>query len=241
VVFVEEFTSSATWTCPTGVHFVAAEMWGGAGAGGGAAAANRGGGGGQGGCYVFSGMIPVTAGNSYAVTVSTTTPGSVGNNGPNGGNTRFVGDGDIQAFAAGGGGGKLDGTAGSGSESSCIGDLIYAGGTGAAGSTTEGGSGGGCAGSQGVGGEASGIAVGVGVAINPQRGNNTGNGAAGRTVAGAGSSSAFIGGAGAGALNTTAANKAGGTGGLGYLRLLYASGGSGGGLPVIGSAIVRAA
>ena len=79
------FTSSTTWTAPTGVsQIVLSGCGGGGGGGGGQPSVENGGGGGGGACLGFT-TIPVTAGNTYTVTIgaggsggSTSTQGSVG-------------------------------------------------------------------------------------------------------------------------------------------------------------------
>lgn len=78
---VQTFSSTTTWTCPTGVTSVKAECWGGGGTG---AAGNNsvgGGGGGGGGEYAAEATVAVTPGNTYTVTV-----------GAAGANSTFVGD-----------------------------------------------------------------------------------------------------------------------------------------------------
>lgn len=74
----ETFTASTTWTAPTGVTSVTAEVWGGGGGGGGQNLASDGGGGGGGGAYSKKLNIAVTPGNNYTVTVGGGGTGSAG-------------------------------------------------------------------------------------------------------------------------------------------------------------------
>ena len=66
-VSAETFTTSTTWTAPTGVTSVTAEVWGGGGGGGGMNASTDGGGGG-GGAYSQQ-VVTVVPGNNDTVTV----------------------------------------------------------------------------------------------------------------------------------------------------------------------------
>ena len=134
------FTSSTTWTCPTGVTQIIVEVWGGSGGGGGGSAAIRntinygcyqvgcgnigakGGNGGEGGYTktnftVIPGQIyTITIGSGGAGglggTLSGSNPGSPATNGVNGGSSSFDG-----VVIAGGGQG---GGAASSSQSGCI-------------------------------------------------------------------------------------------------------------------------
>ena len=121
----QEFTSSGTWTKPSGVSFVMVECWGAGGGGGsgqrGAAATNRtGGGGGGGGAYTYRLFKASDLGATETVTIGAggtggaarTTDGN-SNAGVNGGNTTFgtkltsYGGGRSGGSAAGSGGGAL--------------------------------------------------------------------------------------------------------------------------------------
>lgn len=74
----ETFTGSTSWTAPTGVTLVMAEVWGGGGGGGGQNLSSDGGGGGGGGAYSKKAAIVVVPGNNYTVTVGAAGTGSAG-------------------------------------------------------------------------------------------------------------------------------------------------------------------
>jgi RHS repeat-associated protein len=95
----QTFISTGTWTAPAGVLAVQIECRGGGGGGGigGDSGAGSSGGGG-GGAYARRATIPVTPGNSYAVTVG----GGGVHSGGDGGLSSFVGDGGASCVAAGG-------------------------------------------------------------------------------------------------------------------------------------------
>ena len=76
-VSTETFTTTTTWTAPTGVTSVTAEVWGGGGGGGGENATTDGGGGGGGGGYSQS-VVTVVPGNNYTVTVGAAGTGNAG-------------------------------------------------------------------------------------------------------------------------------------------------------------------
>ena len=107
---VQPFTSSTTWTCPSGVTSVQVECWGAGGAGGSASTAtssgNRSGGGGGAGSYVKK-TITVVPGTDYTITVGQ--GGAIGGInaasgyfGNPGGKSEFSG-GSITALTASGG------------------------------------------------------------------------------------------------------------------------------------------
>lgn len=97
----QEFTSSGTWTKPTGCRFIYVEAIGAGGGGGSGAKRNQinisGGGGGAGGlrlerlmpASMVSSTVAVTVGSGGSGGSATTVEGSNGNGGTNGGNTLF--------------------------------------------------------------------------------------------------------------------------------------------------------
>lgn len=76
-VTTDTFTTSTTWTAPTGVTSVTAEVWGGGGGGGGQNLGSDGGGGGGGGAYSLQ-VVTVVPGNNYTVTVGGAGTGNAG-------------------------------------------------------------------------------------------------------------------------------------------------------------------
>lgn len=126
---IQEFTTSGTFTVPSGVAQVLVRLWGAGGGGGGSAQYVAGGGGGGGGGY-SSRIVQVSPGASYSVIVG---PGgaagtngpdagdiSSGSNGGNGGGSQFGFT--LILLSAGGG---MGGTGGSVSQSnSCTGTLV---------------------------------------------------------------------------------------------------------------------
>lgn len=155
----ETFTSSTTWTCPSGVTSVDAECWGGGGDGGGYSG-TYGGGGGGGGAYSKKTSISVTPSSEYTVTV-----------GGAPGDSWFI---DTSTVLAKGGVTGTDGGAGGagGAAASGVGDTKYSGGAGAARQTTNGGGGGSSAGTGANGANASGSTGGTA----PAGGGDGGNG-----------------------------------------------------------------
>lgn len=95
--YYQEFTSSGTWTCPTGTSLVEAVLVGGGGGGGtvhSSITGYHGAAGGGGGGEVKKVSIPVTAGTTYTVTVGAGGSGSTTGqtspvSGGNGGDTSF--------------------------------------------------------------------------------------------------------------------------------------------------------
>ena len=115
------FTSSGTFTAPTGVTKVYITMCG-AGGGGGGGVAGKGGGGGGGGEAVIKFPYAVTGGNNYSVTIGAAgSGGAVSTTGGNGGYSQWVNS----SYRMSGGMGGLGGAGG-------------AGGAGAAANTTDG-------------------------------------------------------------------------------------------------------
>lgn len=103
-----EFTSSTTWTVPSGITILKSiQIWAGGAGGGGSFGANGAGSGGGGGEYAVAYGVPVTPGAVIAITIGA--GGAAGDvtptNGGSGGNTVFA-----SSFSAGGGGGGYSGT-----------------------------------------------------------------------------------------------------------------------------------
>jgi hypothetical protein len=193
------YTSSGTFTGPTGVSSVKLTMIGGGGAGGGATGtATRGGGGGGAGEQCVAMPVAVVAGTGYTVTVGAAGVGSTGIAGTNGGTTSFTGASipTFQALGGLGGGTGGVGATGGGPKGGTGGALITAGSLGTPEAVTYfSGSGGGGA------------------------GNNTAvNGSAG------GGAGGYAGGAG----GTNASSQAGGGGGASTIYGAGGTGGTGG-------------
>lgn len=219
--FVDSFTSSGTWNCPTGVTSATVRCWGGGGAGGTATGtAGTSGGGGAGGAFATS-TLAVSAGTGYTVTVGA---GGTAITLPTDGQTAAGGDTWFNTsstiIAKGGAGGQCEatsgnhGSGGTGSSTGCIGTTVAAGGSGAAGTTSIGGGGGGGAGTGGAGGAASGSTGGTGTS------SNGGDGGAGTsaTTGGAGSN---YGGGGGGARTNSGTDRRGGNGAGGLVEIQY--------------------
>ncbi|MFA5853951.1 MAG: glycine-rich domain-containing protein [Patescibacteria group bacterium] len=216
------YTSSTTWTAPTGVTAVNVEAWGAGGAGGGntQASADSGGGGG-GGAYAKKSNISVTPGNGYTVVVGAGGTGVASSAGNAGGDSYFIDSSTVMAKGGGGGGASTGdaGTAGTGGASgSSVGDVTYSGGTGGAGrnSTTGiGGGGGGGAGTTSAGNNGTAATVTGATAVV-----GGGPGGYGFTVAGNGLAP-DIGPGGGGGGSGEGATAQGGDGAPGRVRITY--------------------
>ncbi len=213
---IETFTSSTTWTCPAGVTSVTVECWGGGGAGGGTTANNaKGGGGGAGGAYAKK-TVNVIPGNNYTINVGNGGIGTTSSGNP-GGASWFGSPSTV--YAEGGAGGAAPNGAtsngGVGSSANSIGDVVYAGGNGANGTSTLSGGGGGGAGSNGIGGNASGTTAGSGTS------EKGGNGGTGLTAGGNGNNGQTYGGGGSGAFVNNNTDRSGGSGANGFVRITY--------------------
>jgi hypothetical protein len=209
LIYQTTFIETVTWTAPAGVTSVRVEAWGGGGAGGGAVKASGAGtyngGGGAGGAYA-KGNVTVVPGMNYTVTVgipisSTSTSSSS----VHGGNPSWFGSASTVYAEGGPGGTRAGGTAftigagGAGSSSSSIGSLqVAAGQNGANGNT-------GATGSAGGAGAFGGGAGGAGVTGS---GNNDGIAPGG-------------GGSGGRVTGTPAANRTGGKGARGQIKISY--------------------
>lgn len=212
----QTFTTSSTFTVPTGVTSIKVECWGGGGSGGGGTARNvRGGGGGAGGSYVTS-ILTVVPGDLYTVTVagvrtSTNAAGTKGNP------SWFGTTSTIYAEGGAGGAAPNGGTVagGTGSIALSIGTLRYAGGNGASGTSALSGGGGGGAGSTGAGGNATGTTAGTGTTIGG------GAGGAGLTSESNGNAGTIYGGGGSGAYVPDGTDHSGGNGAAGRVVVSY--------------------
>lgn len=228
-----QFLSNGNWTAPSGVNKAWVVCLGGGGAGGGVPSAETGTGGGGAGGALAASIVTVVPGTSYAITVG----------GDRAGGTVQL-DGNDSSFsnlvvAKGGQGGSPGsggnaGSGGVGSTSGCVGDLLFAGGSGSAG--------GGLAGNSGAsGGPGQLTQAGLDGAANgnfpsdnlsiwgaPSVGgrNTNGNGFAERPR-GAGGGGAYS--------NITGTNRNGGSGRAGFVFILWDDSPSAGGVPLIGA------
>lgn len=209
---VETFTSSGTWTVPTGVTSVIVECWGGGGSGGGGANTNYyGGGGGAGGQYSKKTITIDQGSYSYVVGASVVGVGR-GSNGNTGNDTTF---GSTLVVAKGGAGGKSyanGGTGGAGSTSNGVGDTVYAGGSGATKGSNYAGGGGSGAGSSGTGNSSTSS---TGASAKSENGGAGGNGST--ASSGNGIDGSTYGGGGGGATR----NGTSGAGAQGFIRITY--------------------
>lgn len=144
---------------PSGVTSLVSECYGGGGTGCGVAVAlpdNTPGAGGAGGSYAKDTLTPLTAGQTLAIEVGNVSFGNTGV-GAVGNRSRIIVNGVTVCEARGGAnGGQTSG--GIGSTTNCIGDTLYAGGSGdSVGAGQDGGGGGGAAGSLSAGGTATSI------------------------------------------------------------------------------------
>jgi hypothetical protein len=205
------FTTSGTWTVPTGQNSAVFEAWGGGASGNGSSTTGTGGGGGPGGQYAKT-TINVTPGDIYTVTVSPTASGSSGFGSP-GGDSSVTNPSSVVIVRAKGGPAFLSGSdTDYATTASGIGDIVYRGGKGGPGSSTSAvtGGGGGGGGSTGAGGDTSGTAGGTGTASNGGNGGAAGSNANG-------SPGLNYGGGGGGASKTGGGNKIGGDGAQGLV------------------------
>lgn len=216
VTTTETFTASGSWVAPAGVTSVTIEAWGGGGGGGGASTDSGGGGGG--GAYSKKNTFAVTPGNSYTVTVGAGGAGVIDADGVAGGDSWFNSTATVLAKGGGPGRAAISSAGGAGgSTASGVGDVLFAGGNGAAGGSvgTASGGGGGGAGNAAAGGNASGTTAGTGGSAGG------GAGGAGRTTNGDGAVGSILGGGGSGAFDDSITNRTGGAGARGELRITY--------------------
>ena len=215
---ITTYTTSSTWTKPTGIDYIKVECWGGGGTGGVANGTGARAAGGTGGTYAAK-IVNVTGNVSYTVggasTASTTAK-------VDGNNTYFGASFATALVAANGGvGGAVNTSTGGATATTAvttgsIGTTIYAGGNGGAGtSASYAGGGGGGAGSGGTGGNATNQTAGTGTA------DNGGNGGAGTNTTNTRNNGNTYGGGGSGGIATTSTNRAGGNGAAGLIRITY--------------------
>jgi hyaluronate lyase len=221
---------STTWLCPSNVTAVQIECWGAGGAGGsaqrvGGSGTVQFGGGGAGGAYAKVTNYPVVPGNTYYINVGTcaSNTNSVTGVSVSGGDSWFNSvnsTNSLPVLAKGGSGGNSAignssttalGTGGAGSINGSIGNVLYAGGSGASAASGAAGGGGSGAG-YGAGG---GSAVGSVGGTAPSGGGGGGTGVTNGSVAGG--SGFSPGGGGGGARSSSATVFAGGAGGTGQV------------------------
>ncbi|MCF8357347.1 MAG: IPT/TIG domain-containing protein [Prolixibacteraceae bacterium] len=124
----QTFTSSGTFTVPSGITKITVQAWGGGGRGGSATRNNSENGGGGGGAYASS-IIDVTPGSTYTVTV-----GGGSNSTSPGGDSWFGTTSTLLAKGGNSAGNDDSNGATGGAASSCIGSICLSGGNGANGS-----------------------------------------------------------------------------------------------------------
>lgn len=130
---VQTFTSSGTWTAPSGVTKVLVTACGGGGGSGGCVAGGGAAGGGGGGASVTRSQLTVVPGTAYTITIGAGGTAGTGNGGT-GGTTSF---GALLSLAGGGGGASVAAGAigaggsagGSGGSSGGVGMSLYNGST----------------------------------------------------------------------------------------------------------------
>lgn len=221
--YTQTFNATGSWQAPAGVTSVKAECWGGGGSGGMGTGNPAEGGGGAGGAYARKDAYAVSAGSTYTVTVGAAT-GAHSTTSVVNGNDSWFDNSSTGVLAKGGAGGvaatvnSTNGAGGVGSSTGCVGDTVFAGGSGADGvfsSSLAGGAGGGGAGDAGAGGAASGN---TGGAAGTAGG---GAGAAGVADATAGAAGTAPGGGGSGGDAGGAADRNGGSGAAGRVILTW--------------------
>jgi hypothetical protein len=224
-----EVVGAGSWTKPEGVTQVIVECWAGGGGGGGTTATVSGGGGGGGGQYARKSFTYASGSTSISYVIGAGGTSSTGN-GVNGGNTTWNTN---QVIAIGGEGGETginnaSTVGGLGNLPGSVGDVIYFGGEGGIGfgnsnfgTFSNGGGGGGGAGNSQDGNVGSGF-------IGGQGGfDYGGNGADGPEAIDSGgfdglaAPSLNYGGGGSGGTKIGGANRVGGNGRQGAIRLAY--------------------
>jgi hypothetical protein len=225
-------TGAGTWTKPEGITSVTVECWGGGGGGGGSTTNGNGGGGGAGGAYARK--IITYSSPSQSINYTVGAGGTTGTGDAGAGGDSFWNTNEVLAVGGGGGfgGGSVDGGL-SGNQAladNCIGDIKYNGGislyginANVVGSQILFSAGGGGAGSTGVGGNANGsteIIADTGGIGTSELGGDGADGNDG-TVNFTGLPGSNYGGGGSGAMKISGANRSGGTGAQGLIRVSY--------------------
>ncbi|MFT3910967.1 MAG: T9SS type A sorting domain-containing protein [Ferruginibacter sp.] len=210
---------ASPWTVPAGVSQIKVEVWGGGGAGGGVNSVfgTAFGSGGGGGAY-NTGVLNVSAGQNYTITVGAGGTAASDANGTAGTASSVSGPGGSVTANPGTGGGRRGGTAGTG------GTGTFNGGAGGL-ATSQGAGGGGGGGNAGAGNAGSNSAAGTGGTGNPNGApyiGGTGGGIRGGTSGNTGLPGAAPGGGGGGAYSILFSGaKAGGAGGAGQVVITY--------------------
>lgn len=214
--FTTTFTTSGSWTVPSGITSVTVEAWGGGGGGGGRYNQSGSSGGGGGGAYAKA-TINVTPGNSYEYTIGDGGAGTVNilaiTDGSDGGDTYWGNGSELLAAGGKGGSGTTIGGAG-GLSADSVGEGKYDGGNGANGSGTVGGGGGGGAGNTSAGNSANGQ---TGAERNGDGGSGGNGGSNANGVVGV----AY--GGGGGGSGRSSSNRYGQSGASGMIRIAYSA------------------
>jgi len=208
------YTSSGTWTCPSGVTTADVQCWGAGGNGAAGQATSHGGGGGGGGAYAENTSVPVTPGNVYSFTIGT---------GGSSTSTTFTGDSSTAVTAAHGvnASGSADG-AGGAAGSAPVAWKGGDGGTGNTGSQGGGGGGGGSGGATGAGGNGgAGGTTSGGTAGTAGAGGGAAGGTGGSATPTAGGAGSAPGGGGAGGGASLGSGGGAGSGAAGQITLTY--------------------
>lgn len=227
VTTTQTFTSSTSWTVPTGVTSAKIECWGAGGGGQGGS-----GGGGGGGEYARSNTVAVTPGESLTVTIGaggSGGPGGAGGPGSNGGDTSVKRSSTTLVIAHGGKGSNSATTAGGTGSTAPVhynGGGSHANTTG----TSTGGAGGGSSAGTGAAGNTgasnSGTTGGAGASA-PSGGGAGGRGGNGTGSSGtAGTAGSVPGGGGGTGGAGSSSNSAGGAGGKGQVKVTYTAPGA---------------
>lgn len=147
------FTATDLWIAPTNVTQVTAEMYGGGGGGGGISSATQSASSGGGGGGYSKGVVSVTPGTAYRVTINQGGAGGATSTGTSGGASSLTGDsGNVTAAGGVGGSSGTGGTGGAGSGGTITNQTGGAGGVrGGTVASNSGGGGGGSAGTASTG------------------------------------------------------------------------------------------